>query len=152
VNAGEVAFFTHSIGDLFNRLDIIARNQLVVCVEELDTRLFECTLSQEETLDARQACNDDCQKKEYRNSGLDLTFVWIVICLLDKRKLFTLGLIQTTCDKVKTGTTLTKRYQTFHGVRFLQLFERQYEEFGIVLIREWPLVADMSLEHYTEAG
>ena len=41
---------TYSIRDLFNRFDV-ARNKLVVGIEELDPRLLKPTLGQQQTLD-----------------------------------------------------------------------------------------------------
>jgi hypothetical protein len=35
---------TYSVRDLLNWFDVIARNELVVCIEELNARLFECAL------------------------------------------------------------------------------------------------------------
>jgi len=39
------------IGDLLHWLNIIARNEFVIGIEKLDTRLLECTLGQEQMLD-----------------------------------------------------------------------------------------------------
>ena len=39
------------IGDLLHWLNIIARNEFVIGIEKLDTRLLERTLGQEQTLD-----------------------------------------------------------------------------------------------------
>lgn len=37
---------TYSISDLLNGFDIVARDQFVVCIEELDTSFLESPLSQ----------------------------------------------------------------------------------------------------------
>jgi len=39
------------IGDLLHWLSIIARNEFVIGIEKLDTRLLECMLGQEQMLD-----------------------------------------------------------------------------------------------------
>jgi hypothetical protein len=52
---------TYSVHDLFNRIDVVARNKLVVGIEELDPRLFKRTLGQQQTLDPRKAL---CRKSE----------------------------------------------------------------------------------------
>ena len=44
---------TYSVGDLLHRLDVIARDELVVRVEELDAGLLERPLREQETLDTR---------------------------------------------------------------------------------------------------
>ena len=66
---------TYSIRDLLYRLDVVARNELVIRVEELDTRLLEGTLGEQETLDTRQ------------------TLVRVVVGLLNQCQLLTLRLI-----------------------------------------------------------
>lgn len=43
---------TYCVGDLLHWLDIVARDQLVVGVEELNPRFLECTLREQETLDS----------------------------------------------------------------------------------------------------
>ena len=52
---------TYSVRDLFNRFDVVARNKLVVGIEELDPRLLKRTLVQQQTLDPRKAL---CRKSE----------------------------------------------------------------------------------------
>ena len=53
---------------------------------------------------------------------MDLTFVGIVISLLDQSKLLTLRLVKTTLDRV----------------RFLQLLKSEHEKLRIVLVVERP--------------
>ena len=74
---------TYSIRDLLHRLDVVARNKLVIGVEELNTRLLERALGEQETLDTRQ------------------TLVRVVIGLLNQCQLLTLRLIQATLDGVR---------------------------------------------------
>lgn len=56
---------THSVSNLLHRFDVVARDELVVSIEELNSTFLEGTLGEQETLDTRQA------------------FVWVVIGLLD---------------------------------------------------------------------
>ena len=44
---------THGIRNLFNRLDIITWNELIVRVKEFNATLLEGSLSQEEAFDPR---------------------------------------------------------------------------------------------------
>ena len=48
---------TYSVCDLFDRFNVIARNRLVVGIEELDPGLLKRTLDQQQTLDPRKALN-----------------------------------------------------------------------------------------------
>jgi hypothetical protein len=45
---------TYRIGNLFDRLNVIARDELVVSVEKFNSSLLERTLCQKETLDSRK--------------------------------------------------------------------------------------------------
>ena len=74
---------TYSVGDLLNGLDVIARDELVVRVEELDAGLLERPLRQQETLDTGQ------------------TFVRVVVCLLDERELLTLRLVEPALHRIR---------------------------------------------------
>jgi hypothetical protein len=46
---------TYGVRDLLDGFDVIARNEFVVGVEELDAGLLKCTLGQQQTLDPRKA-------------------------------------------------------------------------------------------------
>jgi hypothetical protein len=71
------------IGDLFDRLNVVAWDQLVVGVEEFDSDLLECSLREQETLDSRE------------------TLVRIIVCLLDQGQLFSLRLVESTVNRVR---------------------------------------------------
>lgn len=68
--------------DLLHRLDVVARDELVVGVKELDTGFFESTLRKEEMLDTGQ------------------TLVRVVVCLHDEGELLTLRLVQAALNGV----------------------------------------------------
>ena len=42
---------TYSISDLLNRLDIVARNEFVIGIKELDARFRERSLGQQQAFD-----------------------------------------------------------------------------------------------------
>ena len=65
----------HRVCDLLHRLDVIAWDEFVICVKELDTAFFESALGEQQTFYPRE------------------TLVWIVIRLFDEREFFTLRLI-----------------------------------------------------------
>ena len=71
------------VRDLLHRLDVVARDELLVRVEELDAGLLERALGEEEALDARQR------------------LVRVVVRLLDEGELLSLRLVQTTLDAVR---------------------------------------------------
>lgn len=71
------------VGDLLHRLDVVARDELVVGVEELDAGLLERALREQKTLDARKR------------------LVRVVVGLLDQGELLALRLVQATLDAVR---------------------------------------------------
>ena len=73
---------TYGIGDLLHGFDVVAWDELVVGVEELDTRLLERTLGEKQSLDTRQA------------------LVRVVIRLFNERQLLTLRLVEAALDRV----------------------------------------------------
>jgi hypothetical protein len=90
----KVASKAHSVRDLLNGFDVVAGNEFVVCVKELNPRFFERTLGQQQTLDTRktlQAQSDITNKQKTKKKA---TFVWIIIRLFDEGQFFTLRLIQ----------------------------------------------------------
>ena len=93
---------THSIRNLLHRLDVVARNELVIRVEELDTRLLERALGEQETLDARQA------------------LVRVVVCLLNERQLLTLRLVQAALDGVRLLQLLKRQDEQLRVVLVVQ--------------------------------
>ncbi len=48
--------FTHSISDLLDGLNVVAGNQLVICVEKLDTGFLDRALGKQKTFDTRKSC------------------------------------------------------------------------------------------------
>eukprot|EP00123_Amoebidium_parasiticum_P018099 comp24100_c1_seq1/m.43516 comp24100_c1_seq1/g.43516 ORF comp24100_c1_seq1/g.43516 comp24100_c1_seq1/m.43516 type:complete len:578 (+) comp24100_c1_seq1:3557-5290(+) len=88
------------IRDLFERLNLVDGDEVAVEIHELDLDLLEGPLGQQVTLDARQR------------------LVRVVVCLLHKPKLLTLGLIEATCD----------------AVCLLQPFQCQNEQLCVVLV------------------
>ena len=67
-----VASKAHSVRDLLNGFDVVAWNELVVCVKELDPRFFERTLGQQQTLDTRKTlqAQSDITKRSDKNKWL----------------------------------------------------------------------------------
>jgi hypothetical protein len=96
--SNQISECTHSIRNLLDGLNIIARNELVIRVEELQTSLLKCPLCQEQTLDTRK------------------TFVWIVISLFDQSQFFTLRLVQTTLDGISLLQLLESQYKQLRVV------------------------------------
>lgn len=78
------------VGDLFQRLDIVHRNQVTVEIHELDSSLLEGALGQQMSLDSRQR------------------LVRVVVCLLDQSQFFALALVQTRLHAVSF-------FQAFQG-------------------------------------
>lgn len=70
------------VRDLLHRLDIVARDQFLVGVEELDSRFLKGSLSQQESFDPRKR------------------FMRVVVRLFDERELFTLRLVESSLDRV----------------------------------------------------
>ena len=62
---------TYSVCDLFDRFDVVARNKLVVGIEELDPRRM---LGQQQTLDPRKAL---CRKSEIAHKKMAKTCSYI---------------------------------------------------------------------------
>jgi hypothetical protein len=62
----------HSVRDLLNGFDVVAGNELVVRVKELNPRFFERTLGQQQTLDTRKAlqAQSDITKRNDKNEWL----------------------------------------------------------------------------------
>lgn len=90
----------YGVCDLLHGFDVIARNELIIGVEKLNSRLFERPLCQQETLDTRQ------------------TLVRIIVRLLDECKLLALGLIQATLDGISFLQLFQSKYQEL-GVVFV---------------------------------
>ena len=80
---GATWMITYGVRDLLHRLNVVARDELVIGVEELNACLLERALGEQETLDARQA------------------LVRVVVRLLDQCKLFALRLVETAFHRVR---------------------------------------------------
>jgi hypothetical protein len=50
----EDKWITNSIGNLFHGLNVVAGDQFIIGIKELDTSFFESTLGQEKALDTRK--------------------------------------------------------------------------------------------------
>lgn len=70
------------VRDLLHRFNVVARNELLVRVEELDAGLLERALSEEQPLDARER------------------LVRVVVRLFDESEFLALRLVETTFDRV----------------------------------------------------
>ena len=97
---------TYSVGDLLHGLDVIARDELVVRVEELDAGLLERSLREQETLDTGQ------------------TFVRVVVCLLDQRELLTLRLVQPALHRIRLLQLLERENEELRIVLIVERPER----------------------------
>ena len=98
------------VGDLFERLNVVHRNQVRVHVHELDRHLLEGALRQEMALDARQAV------------------VRPVVRRLDQAQLLALRLVQAALDAVRLLEPLERQNQQLGVVLVRQRRERNRRE------------------------
>jgi len=128
-----------SVRDLLDGLDVVARDELVVGVEELceknsavqnrqksrlytpmPTSLNVCWVSNNRLIRERPIMRNRSQYKSDEVIRNQQTLVRVVVSLLDQRKLFALRLVQAPLD----------------AVRLLELLEREDKQLGVVLVRQ----------------
>lgn len=98
------------VRDLLHGLDVVARDELLVRVEELDAGLLERALRQEEALDARQR------------------LVRVVVRLLDEGELLALRLVEAALDAVRLLELLEREDEELRVVLVRQGRERDRRE------------------------